>query len=260
MLQGSVLAGGYADVEVLLHFGQLGEGGSGELPVFEGFVNIVAGVGCAIAAKDFGSVVGGIEADTEEVRVLVERGVGLEGLVDGGEVAAHAGTVIRERAAGVDEGHEDDLAVKLLEIDLVAGLIEQGEVWNYVALGGDVVVDGGLVVWAALGDDHDFSEAQIFGAGGIMVGEERGGDGVAGMQFGKSGGIFEAIGHGHGGHETRDVVVLEENLGIGGVCADDSSTDGILLCGCAQGGRVCGAVATDRGDGQGGHRQEQYHR
>jgi len=111
-----------------------------------------------------------------------------------------------------------------------------------------------------LGDDHDFSEAQVFGAGGIVVGEERGGDDVAGMQFGECGGVFEAIGHGHRRHETGDVVVLKQHLAIGGIGADDRSTDGILLRGRARRRRVCCAVATECGDGQRGHCQEQYDR
>jgi len=87
--------------------------------------------------------------------VVVEGGVGLEGLVDFGEVAAHAWTVVGQRAAGVDEGDEDELAAELLQADFFVGLIEEGEVGDGVADGGHVILDRGFVVGASLGDDDD---------------------------------------------------------------------------------------------------------
>ena len=229
VLEGSVFAGCDADVEELLHFGEFGDGGCGKLPVLEGFVDVVAGVGRAIAAQDFGCVVGGIEADAEQVRVLVERGVGLQRLVDGGEVAADMGAVIGERTAGVDESHDDDLAAKLLEIDGAIGLVEEREIGNVIAFCGDVVVDNGFVVGARLGDDNDVCEAKVGGAGGIVIGEEGGGDEVAGVELGEDGGVVEAIGHGHRGHQAYDGVVLEGDFAGGGISAEDRAAYGVLL-------------------------------
>ena len=157
--------------------------------MLEGLFDVVAGVGAAVAAQNFRRVVGGVEADAEQVRVFVERGVGLQGLVDVGEVAAHARAVVGERATGVDEGHQDDFAVKLLEVDRAIGLVEQLEVGNVVALGGDVVVDSGLVVGARLGDDDDVVQAEVGGAGVVVIGEQGSGDEVAGVKFGEDGWI-----------------------------------------------------------------------
>ncbi len=185
MLQGSIFAGSYADVEELFHGREVGDRGRGELPVLEGFVGEVAGVSSAVAAQNFGRIVGGIEADAEQVRMLVARRIGLQGLVDFGKVMTHAGTEIRERAASVDECHHDNLAAKLLEVDGVIGLVEQLEVGNLVAFGGYVVVDGWLVVGPRLSDDDDVLEAQIDGPGGIVIGEQGGGNEVSGMQFGE---------------------------------------------------------------------------
>ena len=58
----------------------------------------------------------------------IERGIGLQALVDGGEVAAHARTVVRERAARVDEGDQQRLAAELPEADLPPALVGQAKV------------------------------------------------------------------------------------------------------------------------------------
>ena len=55
----------------------------------------------------------------------MDGGIGGERFVDGGEVAVHAGAVVVEWAAGVDEGDEDDLAFELIEVDGVAVLVEE---------------------------------------------------------------------------------------------------------------------------------------
>ena len=56
------VAGGHADVEELCNCGEIFFCGSGEVPVEELFVGVVAGVGAAVAAEDFRRVVGGVEA------------------------------------------------------------------------------------------------------------------------------------------------------------------------------------------------------
>ena len=90
--------------------------------------------------------------------LAVDGGIGGEGLVDVGEVAAHADAEVGERAARVDEGDEDDLAFELREVDGAAALVEQLEVGNGIAGRRDVVLDGGLVVGARLGGDDDVVE------------------------------------------------------------------------------------------------------
>ena len=66
----------------------------------EVLVGVAAGVGSAVAAEDFGGVVGGVEADAEEVGFGVEVGVGGEGFVDLGEVAGHARAVVGQAGSG----------------------------------------------------------------------------------------------------------------------------------------------------------------
>ena len=135
--------------------------GRGEVPMEEFLVGVVAGVGSAVAAEDFGRVVGGVEADAEKVGLFVEGGVGGEGLVDVGEVAAHARAEVGELAASVDEGEENDLAVELVEVDGAVALVEEVEVGDGVAGRGDVVGDRRFVVGTGLRDDDDVVELDV---------------------------------------------------------------------------------------------------
>jgi hypothetical protein len=64
---GWAVAGGDAYVEELRDSGEVFFGGGGEVPVIEGLLSVTAGVGSAVAAEDFGGVVGGVEADAEQV-------------------------------------------------------------------------------------------------------------------------------------------------------------------------------------------------
>ncbi len=247
VLKYSFRSWGDAEVEVLLHLGEFGEGGGGEVPVLEGLVGVAAGVGGAVAFEDGRGVVGGVEADGEEVGLGVEFGVGLEGLVDLGEVLAHARAEVGEGAAGIDEGHDEDLAAELVEAEGVAGLVEDGEVGDGVAGCGDVVLDGGDVVGAGLGDDDDLFEVHRVG---LFGGEdEGGGDEVAGVELGVGGGVDEGVGHGHGGHEAGDLVGLESELVVGSVEGDDGAADVVGLVG-GRGGRR--GVAAGEGGGEEG--------
>ena len=222
--EGFAVAGGDADVEKLCNRGEIFFCGSGEVPVEELLVGVVAGVGAAVAAEDFGGVVGGIEADAEEVGLVVERGVGGEGFVDVGEVAAHAGAEVGELAAGVDEGHQDELALELIEVDGAVALVEEVEVGNGIAGRGDVVGDGRLVVGAGLGDDDDVVELDVGVAVAVLVGEDLGGDAVAGVEFAGDAGVLELVVHGHGFHEAGDVLAVERDVvAVGG---DDLAADG----------------------------------
>ena len=111
--QGFAVARSDAYIEVLRDGGKLFFRRSGEVPVEEFFLGVLAGVGAAVAAKHLRRVVGRVEADAEKMGLLVECGVGGQSLIDFGEVAAHARAEVGERAAGVDEGKEEDLALEL---------------------------------------------------------------------------------------------------------------------------------------------------
>jgi len=136
--------------------------------VEEFFVGVFAGVGSAVAAEDLGGVVGGVEANAEKVGLIAEGRVGVEGLVDVGEVAGHARAEIGHGAAGVDEGDEKGLAFELGEADGAVALIAEVEVGDGVAGVGDVVLDGGFVVGAGLSGDDDVVEFWVAGAGSVL--------------------------------------------------------------------------------------------
>src|SRR5215469_4358685 len=128
MLQSSLLAPRYANIEELLHLGQFPFTWRGKLPVTKGLFRVLAGIRSAIALEYLGRVVRGIKADAEQMCVLVELRIRRELLVDLREVAAHTRAVVCQRAARVDQGHQKHFATILLEVDLAVRLIEQCEV------------------------------------------------------------------------------------------------------------------------------------
>lgn len=223
--EGLRIAGGDAHVEVLGHTGEFVGGWGGEVPVLKGLVGEAPRVGAAVAAEDLRRVVGGVERDAQEVGLPVELGVGGEGLVNVGEVMAHAGTEIRKLAAGVDEGHQNGATAELVEMDGAVALVAKGEVGDWIAGRGDVVLNGGFVVRFGLGDDDDVIEESGVEAVGILVDEDGCGDAVAGVDFGDDAGIPELVGHGHGAHEAGDGLVVERD--VGAVEVDDSAADGV---------------------------------
>lgn len=88
--------------------------------------------GKTVVAKNFGRVMLGVEADAQQVSAGKGR-IRAELLVDFREIAAHARAEIRERAARVDKGDEQNTAAKLLERNSLAVLIGKGEVRNFLA-------------------------------------------------------------------------------------------------------------------------------
>ena len=72
----------------------------------------------------------GIEADTQQMGLVVQPGIGGELLLDGGKVAAHPYAVIRQWAARVDEGDQQCFATKLVDRNGLAALIEELEIRN----------------------------------------------------------------------------------------------------------------------------------
>lgn len=196
----------------------------GKVPVEKFFVGVVAGVGATVTAKDLWRVVGGIEADGDEMSLLVERRIGGEGLVDVGEVARHARAEVSELAAGVDEGEENELALELIEMDGAVALVEQVEVGYGVAGRRDVIGDGRFVVGAGLGDDDDVIELDVGVFVADFVCEDRCGDAIAGMKFAGDARVLEFAVHGHGFHETGDVFAVEGHATV--ARRDDFAADG----------------------------------
>src|ERR1700733_13287359 len=71
-----VVAWSDADIEILCNCGKIFFCGRGEVPVEKFFFGVVAGVGSTVAAEDLRRVVGGVEADAEEVGLVVEGWIG----------------------------------------------------------------------------------------------------------------------------------------------------------------------------------------
>jgi hypothetical protein len=222
--EGFVVTWGDANIEVLGNGREVLFGRRGEVPVEEFLVRIVTGIGATITAENLRRVVGRIEADGDEVGLFVERGIGSEGFVDVSEVAAHAGAEVGELAAGVDEGKEHDPALELTEMNGAVALIEEVEVGDGVARGGNVVLNGRFVVGASLGDDDDVVELDVGVICAICGCKNFGGDAIAGVELAENRGILEFVVHDHGLHKARNIFAVEGDAGGGG--AEDFAADG----------------------------------
>src|SRR5580658_657249 len=102
------------------------------------------GTGVTVGAQNLGCVVGGIEADAEQVGFTVAGGIGADLVVDGSELVADARAEIGERAARVDESEQQGLAAILTERDGLAVLVDELEVRHVIAGSRDVHGRAGL--------------------------------------------------------------------------------------------------------------------
>src|SRR6185312_3862419 len=229
VVQGLLIAGSDAYIKILSDGGKFLFAGRGKVPVREGFFRVAAGVGSAIAAQHLRRVVGGVEADAEQVSLRVDGGVGGERLVDVGEVVTHAHAEVRQRAARVDERDEKCLAFELGKVNGTSALVEQREVGHGVSRRRDVVLDRRLVVGARLRGDDDVVEYDVVETGFILVSENGGRDAVASVKFTDDAGVFELVRHRHRVHESGDSFAVEHDAG--GVGADDGAAKGEGLVG-----------------------------
>jgi hypothetical protein len=231
MGEGLAIAGGNTDIKELGKGREIFLGGRCEVPVEKLFVGVVAGVGAAVAAEHLGSIVARVKADAEEMSSAVEGRIGCEGVVDVGEVTAHPRAKVGELAAGVDEGHQDEFAFELVEMDRAITLIDEVEVGDRVAGGGDVVGDRRLVVGTSLGDDHDVVELDVRVAVPVLVRENLCGDAITGVKLAGDAGVFEFIVHGHRFHETGNAFAIEGDMSGIRCHYFAADSEGLLRCG-----------------------------
>lgn len=81
-----------------------------------------SGAGETVCAQNLGRVVGGVEADAEQVRSAVTCRIGADLAVDRGELMADARAEVGERAARIDERQQQGLATILMQRDPLAVL------------------------------------------------------------------------------------------------------------------------------------------
>jgi hypothetical protein len=230
--KGLIVSRSNADVEILCNRWKIFFRGSRKVPVKELFVGVVAGISAAVAAKYFGCVVRGIEADADEVSLFVERRIGSEGFVDIGEVVRHAWTEVGELAAGVDKGNEDDLPLELVKMDGAIALVEEMEVGDLIAGRRYVVRDGGFVIGTSLGDDDDVVELNIAVICAIRGCKNLGGDAIAWVKFTNDAGILQLVVHRHCFHEAGNAFAIEGDVScIGG---NDFTADRERLLRCVK--------------------------
>ena len=159
--------------------------------------------------------------------LIVESGISRECFVDIGKVAAHAWTEVGQRTAGIDEGHENDLASEFIEVKRVVALVSEVDVGNLIAALWRVVLDRRLIVGPRLADDDDIIEFRVVEALRILLHQNLRGDAITRVKFPNHARVFEFIGHDHGFHKAWDVVSVERDMS--GICADDlpSDTEGL---------------------------------
>ena len=81
-----------------------------------------SGAGEAVCAQNLGRVVGGVEADAEQVRSAVACRISTDLAVDRGELMADARAEVGERAARIDEREQQGLATILMQRDTLTVL------------------------------------------------------------------------------------------------------------------------------------------
>src|SRR5271155_316659 len=147
-----------AYVEEPQHWRQISLTGRSKIPVRKCLVCIFASVRGAVTPQYRGRIVFGIEADTQQMRLLVEIRIGLKRLIDLREVAAHPRTEISQRATRIDKRHQQYLATKLREADLLVALIQQVKVRKLIARLNRMIKVTRLIVRLGLSNDDDFIE------------------------------------------------------------------------------------------------------
>src|ERR1035437_9011198 len=95
-----------------------------------------SGAGEAVCAQNLGRVVGGVEADAEQVRSAVACRIGADLAVDRGELMADARAEVGKRAARIDEREQQGLATILMQRDTLAVLVDELEVCPHAGPGG----------------------------------------------------------------------------------------------------------------------------
>src|SRR5260370_2878205 len=88
-------------------------------------------MGCAVTAEHFRGVIVRIETDSKQVRLIVSLRLLLQSLINGGEIIAHQGALVRLRTASVDEGQQERLAARLRQVNSFAVLIDEAKVGTF---------------------------------------------------------------------------------------------------------------------------------
>lgn len=175
-------------------------------------------VGFGIFAETFGGVEIGIEGYADEMPVGGGIGHVLELLVGFFEIGVHAWAECGEWATGEDESESVGLPGEILQFDLLTEAVGERVIWHLVTdsqsfhLADDAGGGTGLLALGRGVDTclfHAFDPAIIFGnnhAESYLV---------IGRETGEFVGVLDFEGHGHGRHEVRDFLVLNDDFIIG---------------------------------------------
>ena len=199
-------------------------GSRGEGPL-RGIVVLALGIG----SQEFRRVVFRVEGDGEESEVF--RGLGLAGqsFLGSSEEVGHPRTEVGIGAAGEDEGEGQDLTPKVRQPDHLPQFIGQRVVGQHRS---------GLEQGHRRGDADRGCGGRGVGVGAehldavdpsVVGGDEHAeGDPVSGFESLEFLGLLHVEGHGHGGHEAGDFVVLDHHRPPFGFHPPNHAADGVF--------------------------------
>ncbi len=167
----------------------------------------------------------------------MECGIGSDLLVDCGKVPRDPRAKLRQRAARIDKGYEQRLALELRKVNCPPVLIRQLEVRHRIARSRDVLGNLRTVIRLALRDNDDMVEQNI--GVRILRNQQVGGNHVAGMQLAEDVRILQFVGHGHRIHEARNRVMIQRDFAFGCVRGDHFPVEFVYLV-----GRIGGGIRT----------------
>ena len=122
-----LLGAGEAEAELFGDGVYVGDFAGEEAPFFG-----VCGEGLGVVFEDFWGIEGGIKGDGKEVEVGWSLGVVLQGFGGCFEVLGHSGAEFGERAAGEDEGEDEEVSFEVAQLHWLVFLIDEGMVWQGV--------------------------------------------------------------------------------------------------------------------------------
>ena len=204
---------------------EIGGGGNREVPLVEsgGAIEISQGV----APQDRRGVVARIKTDAHEMRPFVETGLLFESRMDYRKMTGNEGAEIGKRAPGVDESDEERFAAELAQANGPVFLVHEWDIGDGIARG-KKPDDRRWRNPAAKAGVENFEILEPAIVGGIGD-EEIGGYDVSDLDLAKTFRVPNGVGHGHGGHKTGDVVVLEGNFFGGRILGNDAAPQLVLV-------------------------------
>src|SRR6202012_292153 len=93
-----------------------------------------------------GVIFSGLKTPVEKWGFFVKTWIGSQRFIHLRKVTAHAGTEVRQRTPRIDKGHQQYLAAKLRQVNLLIALVQQPEIRYLIARLNGMVEKAWLIV------------------------------------------------------------------------------------------------------------------